>query len=201
MSYAEARGRARRSAASRSSSRRTSPGASAAPGEARRRRRPACRRRAGPTRRSAAPSSVVRQAPTASKFSSAKPSGSITLWQRAHAGFARCSSIRSRSDCGLPSSPLVLERRHVGRRRRRRRAEQVVENPLAAHDRRRAVGMRGDQQDAALAEQALARFVGHRHAAELAAVDIRECRSAAPAARSRTCSRRSAGRGRCGPRG
>ena len=62
----------------------------------------ACRRRARPTHRSACPASCVRHAPTASKFSSARPSGSITLWQPAHAGLARCCSIRARTVFGAP---------------------------------------------------------------------------------------------------
>ena len=70
---------------------------------------------------------------------------------------------------------VVLELRHVRRRRRRRRAEQVLENPLAAHDRRRAVGIRRHRQDAALAEQPAARAVRpKRHAPEVAALDVRD---------------------------
>ena len=49
----------------------------------------------------AAPSSSSRQRPIASKFSSAKPSGSRLAWQLAQTGFERCCSIRSRSDVGL----------------------------------------------------------------------------------------------------
>ena len=66
----------------------------------------------------------------------------------------------------------LLQRRHVGRRRRRRRAEDVVEDPLAAHDRRRPLGVRRDRQNAALPEQPFPRLVGDRHAAEVAAVDV-----------------------------
>ena len=96
----------------------------------------------------------------------------------------------------------VLQRRHVGRRRRRRRAEDVLENPLAAQDRRRAVGVRGHRQDAAVAEQAAAHAGLAR--ARRGGTGCRRrwgCRSAWPAARSRTCSWRAAGRARCGPRG
>src|SRR5262249_33102579 len=50
----------------------------------------------------------ARHLPTASKFSSAKPSGSIRWWQDAHDGFFRCASIRSRSDRGCPSAPASL---------------------------------------------------------------------------------------------
>ena len=74
---------------------------------ARRDRRTSCRRAARPTRRSAySPSPVVRQRPMASKFSSAKPSGSIWAWQLAHTGLLRCCSIRSRTDAGFPPSPF-----------------------------------------------------------------------------------------------
>jgi hypothetical protein len=44
--------------------------------------------------------SWVRHPPIASKFSSAKPSGSIGAWQAAQTGFARCCSSRSRIDAG-----------------------------------------------------------------------------------------------------
>ena len=57
---------------------------------------------------------------------------------------------------------------------RRRRAEQVLEDPLAAHHRRRAVRVGGDEQQAAVAEQTAARIVGHRHAAEVGTVDVRD---------------------------
>ena len=39
------------------------------------------------------PSSVVRQLPIASKFSSENPIGSMILWQLAHGSFVRCISI------------------------------------------------------------------------------------------------------------
>src|SRR5205814_8274398 len=41
-------------------------------------------------------SSTERQRPIASKFSSAKPAGSIMLWHEAQTGSDRCSAIRSR---------------------------------------------------------------------------------------------------------
>src|SRR3989442_10376110 len=44
------------------------------------------------------PSSTFRQRPTASKFSSEKPTGSIRLWQLAQAALARCSANRSRTE-------------------------------------------------------------------------------------------------------
>ena len=64
--------------------------------------------------------------------------------------------------------------RHVRRRRRRRRAEHVLEDPLAAHDRRRPLGVRRQRQDAALGRAALAaprRSPSTRR--KLAAVDVR----------------------------
>src|SRR6266850_5114821 len=39
-----------------------------------------------------------------SKFSSAKPNGSIGAWQPAHRGLLRCASNRWRTDVGLPVS-------------------------------------------------------------------------------------------------
>ena len=52
------------------------------------------------------PGMCERQRPTASKFSSANPSGSITRWQLAQTGFARCCAIRSRiaSTLSAPSA-------------------------------------------------------------------------------------------------
>ena len=55
----------------------------------------------------AAPLSTVRQRPIPSKFSSESPIGSISLWQLAHVGLRRCSSIRSRIErafAGVSSS-------------------------------------------------------------------------------------------------
>src|SRR6185295_10385005 len=50
------------------------------------------------------PWSLVRHWPTPSKFSRENPMGSIDLWQPAHTGFARCASMLSRNDRGLPSA-------------------------------------------------------------------------------------------------
>src|SRR5262245_37834902 len=49
--------------------------------------------------------SLVRQAPVASKFSSAKPKGSICEWHVAQVGFFRCCSNRSRPEAGWPPAP------------------------------------------------------------------------------------------------
>ena len=46
--------------------------------------------------------SIVRQAPTASKFSSPKPSGSIRRWHDAQVGFLRCSSSCFRTEADVP---------------------------------------------------------------------------------------------------
>ena len=98
-------------------------------------------------------------------------------------GSCRCCSSRSRTDAGCAALAVLLQRRHVRRRRRRRRAEKVVEQPLAAQHRRRAVRIRRDGQDAALAEQPAAPA---RRRASRAGSGCRRrsgCRSAAPAAR------------------
>ena len=89
----------------------------------------------------------------------------------------------ARASCaasGLPRSPSAPARR---RRRRRRRAEDVLENPFAAQDRRRPLGVRRDRQDAALPEQPFARLVGDRPRAGSGCRRRSGCRSAAPAAR------------------
>ena len=53
------------------------------------------------------PALVERQRPIASKFSSAKPIGSMRTWQDAHAGFRRCTSICSRIDSRRPSAEVA----------------------------------------------------------------------------------------------
>ena len=111
------------------------------------------------------------------------PSGSINLWQLAHTGFARCSSIRCAHRRGLPVSLALSRGRHVRRRRRRRRAEQIVENPLAAQHRRRAVRVATSRSACCPGRAARAGLVGHVHAPEVAARRRSESRSAAPAAR------------------
>ena len=116
----------------------------------------------------------VRQRPTASKFSSARPSGSMLRWHAAQTALLRCSAISSRIVCARPPGLVLLERRHVGRRRRRRRAEHVFQNPFAAAHRRGARGVRGHRQNAAVPEQPAALAVlGQRDAAEPVAVDVR----------------------------
>ena len=54
------------------------------------------------------PASRARQPPMPSKFSMASPSGSISRWQLAHVGFARCSAIRSFIVRGRGNSPDSL---------------------------------------------------------------------------------------------
>ena len=100
------RGPARRSAASRSPSRRTLRGL---PQQRRRSSdRPVELRavRQQPADVDRRPASLVRRhLPIASKFSSAKPSGSICAWQLAQTGFVRCCSMRSRTDARLRPRP------------------------------------------------------------------------------------------------
>src|SRR5579863_4741843 len=62
-----------------------------------------------PATSSSAPSAPVsRHFPTESKFSSAKPTGSITRWQDAQAGLPRCNSNCSRTVFGTAATPLLL---------------------------------------------------------------------------------------------
>ena len=91
----------------------------------------ACRRLAGPFDRRAIhqlaggidrhPESVG--APLADRRRSSRArarSGSMILWHAAHTGFARCSSIRSRTEAACRAPRILLERRNVRRRQRRR---------------------------------------------------------------------------------
>src|SRR5258705_3570328 len=79
----------------------------------------ACRSAAGPlicdpsartpAASSGAPSGPAsRQFPTESKFSSANPGGSITLWQVAHVGLARCNSNGARTVLAARGVAFVL---------------------------------------------------------------------------------------------
>ena len=114
-----------------------------------------------------------RHAPTASKFSSAKPIGSIILWQAAQAGLLRCSSRRARTGTAFAPGHVFLERRHIRGRLRRRRAQQSIQHPFAAHHRRGAVGERRHRQNAALAQQPAAILIGDGHAPEAVALHVR----------------------------
>src|SRR5262245_26562854 len=51
---------------------------------------------------------AARHCPTESKFSSAKPGGSITRWQPEHVGLCRCSSSCSRTVFGADDVSLLL---------------------------------------------------------------------------------------------
>ena len=75
---------------------------------------------------------------------------------------------------------MGFERRDIGRRRRRRGAQEILQNPLATLHHRGPVGIGRDGEDAALSEQAAAALALQRYPAELRAIDIRGCRSAAP---------------------
>ena len=77
-----------------------------------------------------------------------------------------------------------LQRRNIRRRRRRRHAQKIRQNPLAALHRRGAVRHRTSRSECCPGPSSPRRASSvDRHAAELASVDVRECRSAAPAAR------------------
>ena len=67
-----------------------------------------------------------------------------------------------------------LEVGHVRRRGRRRRAEQHFHHPLASKHRRRAVGVRGERQNAAVSQQPLPPAVRIRRFAELTPDHVRD---------------------------
>src|SRR5579862_4549141 len=52
------------------------------------------------------PLSLVRHTPSASKFSSEKPIGSIIEWQDLHGSLVRCCCIRSRTERALATWPV-----------------------------------------------------------------------------------------------
>ena len=87
---------------------------------------------------------------------------------------SRCSASRSRTD-EVAVHGVVLQRRHVGQRRRRRDAEKIVEDELAAQDRRGPGRIRRDRQDASLTKQSAAPAVlVERDAPEAAAIHVRD---------------------------
>ena len=127
---------------------------------------------------------VVRNLPIPSKFSSAKPRGSICEWHVAHTGFFRCCSSRSRTDAGFPPSPRSGSPGTSGGGGGGGAAQDVLEHPLAAQNRRRAGRIRRNRQKAALAEQARARrTLVERDAPETVRRRHSGSRSAVPAVR------------------
>ncbi len=133
-----------------------------------------------------------RHRPIASKFSSANPSGSICAWQLAHAGFARCSPWRSASAAARPSQFFSSRaaRSAAAAAAARRAGSPESTCPRITGDVR--VGYDVTRQHAALPEQSAPRLVGHRHPPEVRSRRCSGCRNGGPAARSRTCSPRSA---------
>ena len=69
------------------------------------------------------------------------------------------------------TASVLRQCRDVERRVGRRRAEQAVQYPGATQHGRGAIGIRGQHQDGALSQQAVARLVVERHATEVAALD------------------------------
>src|SRR5262249_44505548 len=67
----------------------------------------------------------------------------------------------------------LVKRRHIGRWRWRRCAEDIGKNPLTAQYRRRAVGIRGHGEHAALAKEPTPRRIAERHPAELISINVR----------------------------
>ena len=167
----------------------------------RRRRPPSCRPPARPTRRSGCPLVVGRaRRPTASKFSSAKPSGSITLWQLAQTGFARCSAICSRIVLGFSPSPFSLScgTSGGGGGTGVPRMFSRIHLPRTTGDVRSAYDVTASTLPWPSSPQRA--LVGQRHAAEAAAVDVRDAVvPRQPLVDERVVRRQQVER-RCGPR-
>ncbi len=98
-----------------------------------------------------------RQAPIALKFSSAKPTGSITLWHDAQLGVLAMilETLAHRGGDDLRAVAINIGF-HARRRRRHQRGQQILEYPATANHRRRPACGRRDRENAALAEQAAA---------------------------------------------
>ena len=146
------------------------------------------RTRRRPDRRTAAPShrsadrrrrpDCARQLPSASKFSSANPIGSMILWQPAHGGLPRCSVICSRSVSTLPPSALVSSSGGTlggGSGGGVPRMFSSTHTPRFTGERAEVLRPR-HREETPLAEQAAAivELRRQRHAPELRAVDIRD---------------------------
>ena len=185
----EAAARGRRSAASRSGSGRSRGGARSI--RMRFSSRTSVERLAGDQlarrRRSGWPRSLSRHMPSALKFSRARPSGSIRLWQELHRGWLAVQLQRSRAGSG--SRPLtallgLLQRGDVRRRRRRGRAQDVVEDEQARASPARCGRVRRDRQDRPLVSTPPRGLsAGSVDPAHLVARRRPRCRSASPAAR------------------
>ena len=128
-----------------------------------------------PTRRSARRRSTVRHLPSASKFSSANPSGSIRTW---HDRAGRILAVRFHP---LAHRPRLRRRRRCPSAPARRAAAAAAARRACS---RAAIGRAapatcGSGYDVTvrmlrLAEQPAADAVGERHAPEVAAVDVRD---------------------------
>ena len=115
----------------------------------------------------------LRQRPMASKFSSDRPIGSMILWQPAHAGLARCCSMRSRTDFGVAvgfSSSGGTSGGGVGAGLPSRFSR--IHLPRMTGDVRLAFDVTSSRLP--WPEQAATRVDRHRHAAEVGAVDVRD---------------------------
>ena len=138
-----------------------------------RRRRPCVPSASWPEASIGPPASCVRHAPTASKFSSAKPIGSITLWQLAHTGIGAVlrPSARASSSASRPSaSPLSDGTSAGGGGTGSPSRFSSTHLPRSTGDVRSACDVTARMLP--WPSSAAARVVGHRHAAELAAVDV-----------------------------
>ena len=109
-----------------------------------------------------------------SKFSSEKPSGSITPWQALQVGLARCASMISRMVLGFSPSLFSLKAATFGGGG----AGGVpvmfsrIQAPRSTGEVR--FGIRRHHQHRALAQQPEAVRIGQRHAAELVAAHVRD---------------------------
>ena len=97
--------------------------------------------------------------PIASKFSSAKPNGSISLWHVAHAGFLRCSSSRSRTESACSPATFSSNAGTSGGFDGGGVAQNILEQPFSAQNRRRPVRIGRHHQNPALAKQPFASLV------------------------------------------
>ena len=103
------------------------------------------------------PPCFVRHLASASKFSSANPIGSISLWQLAQGSILAVHRHLLAQSHDLVVALAVLKRRNVRRRLRRRRAQNILQHPHAAlHRRGPEVLHPRERQHAALPQQSAA---------------------------------------------
>src|SRR5437667_9938692 len=84
----------------------------------------------------------------------------------------RAVLFHSLAHCERVCIPVIFKRRNIWRRGRGWRAEKILEQPLATKRRSRPRGIRGDHENASLAQKSLPILVLQCHAPKVASADV-----------------------------